>query len=78
MARTSPSGVKKDVWRFLTWSRSGMMGTTLGNAVMRFGLHGLGSTSAGQGIADSISHSIKSAHCQYGHNPTKNRHAPIA
>src|SRR5258705_9996530 len=75
MARTSPSGVKNDVCKFLTWSKSVMIGVALCNAFRWFGLHG-DRLNRAHNIADSISNSIKSEHCQHGATIGKNHQYP--
>src|SRR6266508_2180267 len=72
MARTSPSGVKKEVCRSLTWSKSGMMGAAL--VLSRSASTDPAQHARVENVADSISHSIKSQDCQHDEQPRKDRH----
>ena len=72
MARTSPSGVKKEVWRFLTWIRSAMAAKSRCwvNSRCTASAHSIQHARV-QNIANCISHSIKSQHCQHDQQPQK-------
>src|SRR6266542_6165048 len=74
MARTSPSGVKKEVRRSLTWSKSGMMRAARAIFLSRSASTDPAQHARVENVANSISHSIKSQHCQHDEQSRKDRY----